>query len=474
MAETVEAFARFCAGLLTTPAGEPLELYPEQEAMLADFMDGVRESVILLPKKNGKSGLAAALALHHLLVTPFAEAYIAAASREQAARVLDALTGYVKRAPALATRVRVKQREVVHDGNSGFVRVLAADVDTSDGVTPTLAIVDELHRHKSPELAGLLRDGLGPRDGRMVTISTAGDDEATPLGRIRASAYALPALEQEGAHRYVRHGDTFAFHEWALDPGDDVDDLGLVKTANPAPWLTVESLRERHDSPSMTPWAWRRFACGIWTHGEDSAISDVEWRACADPDAVIPDGSLGVYVGVDLGWKHDCTALVPAWRNPAGLIVVGRPVILTPPGDGTSLDVEDVFDELATMAETWPRLVFAMDPLAGGEQLAQRLDRELERVTVATVSQAHGPMTLAASRLQEAIATGGLRHPDDPELNAHVLAAGVRQIGEAWRFAKQKGREQPIDAVIALAMAVSVLRGDDAKPKKTGKVMFIQ
>jgi hypothetical protein len=48
--------------------------------------------------------------------------------------------------------------------------------------------------------------------------------------------------------------------EWALDEDDDLDDLELVKQANPASWQTPELLRERHDSPSMLSWQWARFA----------------------------------------------------------------------------------------------------------------------------------------------------------------------------------------------------------------------
>ena len=44
--------------------------------------------------------------------------------------------------------------------------MLAADEATADGVIPTLALVDELHRHRSAGLYGVFRDGLGPRTGR--------------------------------------------------------------------------------------------------------------------------------------------------------------------------------------------------------------------------------------------------------------------------------------------------------------------
>ena len=122
---------------------------------------------MLLPKKNGKSSLLAALALFHLLSTPFAEVIAVAASRDQAGIMLRQVVGFVRRSPALKARLQVKQREIVSEATGGRIRVLASDVDTVDGQLPTLALVDELHRHRSPELYGLLRDGLGPRQGRL-------------------------------------------------------------------------------------------------------------------------------------------------------------------------------------------------------------------------------------------------------------------------------------------------------------------
>ena len=62
-------------------------------------------------------------------------------------------------------------REIRSRRDAGRIRVLAADVDTADGVIPTLALVDELHRQPSAGLYGVFRDGLGPRGGQMVTIS---------------------------------------------------------------------------------------------------------------------------------------------------------------------------------------------------------------------------------------------------------------------------------------------------------------
>jgi phage terminase large subunit-like protein len=52
--------------------------------MLADYFAGSTETIILCPKKQGKSTIVGALALFHLVTTPDAECVVVAASREQA------------------------------------------------------------------------------------------------------------------------------------------------------------------------------------------------------------------------------------------------------------------------------------------------------------------------------------------------------------------------------------------------------
>ena len=210
-----------------------------------------------------------------------------------------------------------------------------------------------------------------------------------------------------------------------------------------------------------TSWAWGRFACGLWIVGEDSAISEREWAACARPGLEIPEQADGVIVGCDLGWRWDTSSFVPIRRPDADApIQVHPPAILTPPQDGTSLDAEEVFGVCQAMAERWPGLAFVLDPEAGGEQLAQRLDRELG-VRVMTHSQKTGPMCDASQQLAEAIATGRLEHPDDEGLTRHVLSAAAKFYGVGWRFVKQGRKSLPIDACIALAMALRVLHAEN-------------
>jgi len=463
-------FEAFCNQLLLED-GSPLVLYSEQRDMLRDYFSGAEETLILIPKKNGKTTLLAALGLFHLTVTDDAACYIGAASRDQASILFDQAAGYVRRCPWLQKYVLLRPgyREIRSKRDSGRLRVLAADANTADGVIPTLALVDELHRHRNSDLYAVFRDGLGPREGKMITISTAGDDENSPLGMLRKAAHELPDQEREGVYRYA-HKEGFALHEWALAPDDDREDLDLVLQANPAPWQTVDALRGRLESPSTRSWEWARFACGVWVSGEEAAISEKEWRACADPDASIPDGTPGIYIGIDLGWKWDTTAIVPV-AEIDGMVVVNEPTIVVPPRNGESTPMEDIWGPIEEMAVRWPEATFVLDPEAGGEQLAQRIDNELPGVRVATHSQKVSPMALAAQRLSDRIAEKKLRHPDDPELTAHVLAAAAKPVGESFRFVKQRNKKTPIDGVIALAMAVSTLQGEPPEPPSQ---VFIQ
>jgi len=430
--------------------------------MLTDLFDGTRETLILIPKKNGKSTLLGALALFHLCTVPDAECVIAAASRDQAQIMLRQAQGFIRRSPGLQSRLQVKQREVLHRALGGRVRVMASDVDTADGVIPTLALVDELHRHKSSDLYGVFRDGLGPRDGRMITISTAGDDDMSPLGLMRRAAYELPGLVRDGAYCYARSPDgQYVMHEWALDARADRRDLELVKTANPAPWQTIEALRQRLDSPSMTAAQWARFACGVWMREEDTAISAVEWADCASDYEAIPDGA-DIRIGLDLGWKWDTTAIIPHHVRGDGVAIIGEPIIVVPPRDGNSTPKELLLAPILELQRRFNVLSVVLDPEADGEVFAQ--DLEAHDLDVIAHSQKSAPMALAAERLMTSVRERTIRHPDHAEFNSHVLNAALKPAGgEQYRFVKPKTK-RPIDGVIALAMVHSVaLAGDEQR-----------
>jgi phage terminase large subunit-like protein len=268
-------------------------------------------------------------------------------------------------------------------------------------------------------------------------------------------------MKRDGPYRYCK-GPGNVLHEWALDPEDDFDDMELVKQANPAPWQTIKALRDRYESDSMRPWQWKRFACGLWVGGEESAVSDREWQDAAKPGLKIP-ADADVHVGIDLARRVDCTAVVAA-------AVVGEEIwveclkIIEPPQDGTYIPEEDIWEPLEAAAERWPTGTFVADPALGADIFLERLERQHPNIIAATFDQKAQPLARMAGQFTEALAAGKLKHSDHPQLNAHVLAAASRPVGEGWRFVKQTKKKLPIDGVIAAGMAVSVIVSEDDEP----------
>jgi phage terminase large subunit-like protein len=85
--------------------------------MLRDYFGGTTETIILTPRKQGKSTIVAAIALFHLVTTPDAECVIVAASREQAGILFGQAAGFVRRSEWLRALLR-QQRDVSRPLNS--------------------------------------------------------------------------------------------------------------------------------------------------------------------------------------------------------------------------------------------------------------------------------------------------------------------------------------------------------------------
>lgn len=425
-----------------------------QREMLSNYFDGAIETLILIPKKNGKSTLLAALALYHLIVTPDAECVVGAASRDQATILYDQAAGFARRSSGLRQRIDVKRgyREIRSKRDSGRIRVLAADVDTADGVIPTLALVDELHRHKSADLYGVFRDGLGPREGQMITISTAGDHEMSALGLMRAAALALPGLQRDHAHvTAVADGGAYAMHEWSLTSEDDLDDMGVVKGVNPASWQTEEALAARHNSPSMLPWQWARFACGVWVGSEAWWIAGEDWHVLKTDERLSPGDK--ITLGFDGSRTGDATALV-ACRVEDGLVQLLDCWEAPTDVAGWEVPAGAVDAALADAMETYRVVRGYFDPPLWRSEI-DTWTREFGDRLVQRYETARSRMMGAVERFRTDVATMRLKHTGDTTLTRHVLNAQTREArgGGYWLQKDRPGSQHKIDAAIAAVLA---------------------
>jgi phage terminase large subunit-like protein len=502
--DKLDLFERFCNVLLLEDRRTEMVLHAFERTILLDFFQGARETLVLIPKKNGKTTLISALILFHMLTIGDCYCVVAAASVKQAGTLYRQATGFIRRS-GIGSFFTIRQgtREIRSSTDEGLIQVLAADADTADGVIPTLAIVDELHRHRSADLYHVFRDGLGPRNGQIVTISTAGDDEESPLGKMRNEAIKrFPEIKDEAYKCYRSPDGSFVLHEWSLDITEDRSDMHVVKRANPAPWHTIEALQERHDSPSTTHFQWARFACNVWYPlSDDPAIRPEEWDSLYVSASKLANGQ--VALGVDFGWKakSDCTAIVPYQWHSELRQVLGEPVILEPAGDGSLLDDRAIAEALLVLngkpfdrdtferdlsrdndpvsVENWAdsieRATFGrsfvvtgivFDPNQGGQQLCQQLERE-HRLPFIRFDQRVAALARADGQFLESVRRKTLEHSWSKEARQHVMnAVQVPVTGGGFYFGRPKvGARKPTDALRAASMVHSVVLAADGKPK---------
>lgn len=440
----IRSFRTFAKGL-QVEGGKPLTFYPEQRQILEAVFRGVTELVVIIPKKNGKTTLLAALALFHLEVQPGAEAIIGASSRDQATILFNQAVGLVRRSGLEHLfNIKTGYREI--RANGGRLRVLAADADTADGVIPTLALVDELHRHRSGDLYGVFRDGL-LGSAQMVTISTAGYDEDSPLGVLRARAHGLPSFRRVGVRNHAVSPDgTFELFEWCLSPEDDLEDLKLVKRVNPAPWHTRAALKRRRDTPSMTDAAWARFACGVWTFGEQPWLSSGEWDALrVDIGGIEPGDPVWIHVTANV--EGGFVAI--ASPRPDGAVAVSGLE-----GDWTLAALEDVCKDLAD--------TYDVQELGGDRAEFGRSLTLLEEYGIPVEPAPHSAerISIVSSTLYRVVQAKLLRHDGELALREHVLRGTTKDTERGWRFVKTPRSR----GIIALAFAVH--RATDILPEE--------
>ncbi len=406
-AYTLRGFERFCKQI-------GFELEPFQRKIARAAFAPERELVVLVPRGNGKTTLMAVLAVHHIVSIERPAVYVAASSREQARILYEAAREFASRG-SLAEQIIQRHLELRVPG--GHLRVLAADALKVHGLTPSLAIIDELHAHADDRLWVALRSASIKRAGsRIVVISTAPETAETPLGRLRARALASPKVQRRGALTEAS-GGSVRLLEWAVADDADVDDPRTVKQANPASWITVDGLREQREA--LPDLAFRRFHANQIAGRQGAWLPPGAWQTCAGETSF--EHGERVWVAVDLsgGGGRSDTAVV--WVN----------------------------ERLHVGCEVW-----SGEHDATAEVMAFVSELATEYQIVELVLDFWSRMIPASERLYRAVTERRLIHPDDARLNAHVHNAVAKQSRRGWRIDRPSTGADHVDGVVALAMAV--------------------
>lgn len=304
-----------------TWAGKKFELIDWQEQIIRDLFgtlkpNGYRQfntAYIEIPKKQGKSELAAAVAL---LLTcgdgeQRAEVYGCAADRQQASIVFEVAADMVRMCPALSKRVKIlaSQKRIIYIPTNSFYQVLSAEAYSKHGFNIHGVVFDELHTQPNRKLFDVMTKGSG--DARMqplyFLITTAGTDTHSICYETHQKAKDI----LEGR----KIDPTFYPVIYGADESDDWTDQKVWKKANPSLGITVgiDKVQAARESAKQNPSeenSFRQLRLNQWVKQAVRWMPMDKWDKCAF--AVNEDDLRGrvCYGGLDLSSTTDITAFV--------------------------------------------------------------------------------------------------------------------------------------------------------------------
>ena len=474
-----------------------------QQFMLADWQcfiiwalfgwkrraDGYRRfkfAYIQIARKNGKTTLCSGIALYLLMYDreDGAEIYAAATTRDQAHLCFDECVNMVKQSPALKKhldpRGGKKPNLINYQARFAKFKPLSSDADTLDGLNPSGAIVDELHKHKNDEILNVLETGTGARRQPLIfTITTAGSNQQGVCYAQRDTALKI----LEGS---VNGGDSvddayFAF-VCEMDEGDDWADENNWRKGNPnlGESVRAEELREQCNRALISPSRqnpFRQLRLNQWTEQTSRFINMEDWRKLPNKRADLEGRPC--WAGMDLASTQDLSAFVMVfpprddvepwhfiprfWLPQDRLTDPNTPrrtqelykrwkaagdIITTP---GNTVDYDYIRDEIKHLGELYEIREIGFDPW-NKSYLVPKL--EADGFTMVQMRQGVGTMHSPTKFLETLIISHNLNPSPSPVLTWNASNVSVYRDNNGNIKPTRENDDLKIDGIVAAIMGL--------------------
>lgn len=477
--------------------GVPFKLLPWQKEIVSDVFGTLRKSgkrqyktaYVEVPKKNGKSELAAAIALYMLAADEEkgAEVYGCAADRAQATIVFDVAVKMVEQEPTLRKNIKIYKsiKRMVYYPTGSYYQVLSADAYTKHGINPHAVIFDEIHAQPNRDLWDVMTEGASDAREQPLTfvITTAGKDpNRTSIGwELHKKAIGM----KEG-HIVDK---TFYAKVYGLDENEDWESEENWKKVNPSLGHTVplETVREHYTAAKGNAakefnFKWLRL--NMWLADvKNTWLPMAVWDACVNPLDLEALAGRTCYGGLDLSQKLDLTAFVLIFppEDEDGIYNV-LPFFWIPqermeervrrdkvPYDrwhkkgyvyvtpGNVIDYRFIQKTIIDLKDKYDIQDIGFDPW-NAQQTATELDDE--GLSMIEVRQGYKTMSPAMKELEAWLTANRLNHGGNPVLRWNFRNLKVKMDeNENIRPVKEKTANR-IDGIVALINATVVtLRG---------------
>ena len=281
-----------------------------------DGLRRFRKAYICVPRKNGKSVLAAIVGLYLFAVDrePGAEVFSGAGTEKQAWEIFGPARKMVERTPAFRQKfgiqVNAKSLMMPREG-SKFEPIIGTP---GDGSSPSCALIDEYHEHKTDALYDTMVTGMGAREHPLAfIITTAGSNIAGPCYAHELDVKrVLEGIEQDE--------ESFALIYGVDDESEWNTDAGIYK-ANPNIDVSVfaDYLRSQVQGALRSPRKQNTIKqkhFNIWTSGADGWMSMSLWNKAGNESLSMDDFKADeCWDGLDLASKVDIASRVRIYRR---------------------------------------------------------------------------------------------------------------------------------------------------------------
>lgn len=455
---------RFVETYLRVPKGagalEPFVLRPwQREICDGAFAAGIRTALVSLPRANGKTALAAALAVAELFVgPPSAEVLVVASDQRQANIALRMAKRMIELSPELAERAQIYADRIAVPENDATMIALPADPGALHGWDPSLLVVDELH---------VVSEAVW----EAVTSMSGKRPESLTLAISTPSTSPDCIMWSLVEHGRAGTDPAFFLREFAAPDGCATDDEDAWAAANPAlgDFLSADGLAAARRT--LREPVFRQLRLGQWVTGSDAWLPWGAWDALAAPDVDVERGSR-VVLAFDGSASGDSTALVGCtvseqphvfvvglWENP------GDPRWRVPRSD-VDRAVDVAFDRFDVVE-------LAADPWGWRSEIEAWEQRHGEKRVLQWNTAAAARMAPATDRFYAAVTEQTMTHDANPDLAAHIAHCVAKRTPMGDLVSKDK-RNSPrkIDAAVAAIIAFDRASFHTNRPTKRRAVSF--
>jgi phage terminase large subunit-like protein len=480
--------------------GKPIHLEPWQCFLLcmvfgwvrkADGRRRFRNAQIMIPRKNGKSTIAAIVGLYMLVADGEAgsEVYSGATTEKQALEVFKPAQVMVQKSPDFQAYfgVLAGARAITQLGTNSSFRTIIGN--PGDGASPHCAIIDEYHEHKSDDQVDTMRTGMVARQQPLLfMITTAGDNLAGPC-----------YMEFEDGKKILdgtKSGDETFVLIYTIDEDDDWTSESALRKANPNLGISIEAndLLAEQSNAIQTPRKQSIFQTkhlNVWVGAMNAYFDMQKWRAAADTSLNLEDfKGRECIIGLDLANKVDLNAIEILFPLQDGEYVrfgkyylpeetvqaAGRDNYRTwvkegwiTQTDGAVVDFDTLRDDIRTLCSLYQVREIAYDPW-GATEFAQHLQKDGAQIVEYQMNTKN--LSEPMKQLDALIRSGKIRHNGDPVATWCLSNVVAKTDANDNVFPRKDRDESKIDAAVAMMMSLgrSIL---NPPPKEKEYTMII-